>query len=143
MRLDLVYKWLRSVLLADSQLTAIVGTRVYRRRIPGDPKDGSNYPCVVINYVGGPDIKANGNILAMSDARFDVKAVDRGITPAVIDPAADRISAVLDGARGTATGIEVFACTRVDSAIDYFETVAGGENYWHFGHTFRVHARPA
>jgi hypothetical protein len=88
-------QWLTAALLADAQLAAIVGTKVFSGMAPRE----STWPVVVFQFLGGSDTATGAGVnRIMHRGVYMVKGVTEG--PSYGPPLqtiADRIDAVLHG----------------------------------------------
>lgn len=123
----LAEQWLQQVLGADSQLAALVGPRIYTRRVP----QGGTYPAVVYAQLAGVDTTALGMIRALTRTRYAVKAVDQTASIVTLDAIARRVDQLLQGgvaqlANGLQLGcirLSILALDGAEQGIEYRQIV--------------------
>jgi hypothetical protein len=132
-------KWIYATLAADATLTGLVGTRIYRNRVPQDVT--SPYPCVVFAYLSGRDRRGVGTWRAWSNTLYVVRGIDE--TENSLGPlktVADRIDAVLHGASGATSEGTVWAAVR-EEPYSLSEEGPGGRIFEHLGGIYRILAK--
>lgn len=127
-----IAEWLYGRLVADPQLAALVGDRVFSYVAPA----GSTYPLVLFSLQGGHDVSALGAARVMMSCTVLVKAVDKGSTFARLRPIASRLDQLLQGASGQVWSGSVLMCVR-EQPIEYVE-VDDGVEWRHLGGLYRV-----
>lgn len=107
------YDFIYAALAGDATLTPIVGTRIFPEVAP----QGTPYPFIVYQYLGGADLVVLGGVRVETNGVYLVKAVaeTRSYTPLRV--MADRIDTLLHRRKGAA-GVDgqVFSCVR--EAVD-------------------------
>ena len=126
---------LYSVLAADSQLAAIVGTRIYAYVAP----QGAAFPFVVYQNQAGRDVRGVGPLRLMANLLYVVKVVAQTNSFTTLETAANRIDAVLQAASGTPTRGTVIACVR-EQPFALVESLETGQ-YRHLGGIYRLWAK--
>ena len=129
-------RFIATKLLADGQLTAIVGQRVYAYLAPA----GATFPYVVFQLQApSQDVRGVGPVRVMSDLLYAVKVIGKDQAFSALEAAANRITSVLHAASGAVTGGTVVACVR-EYPLSYLE-IDSGVIYRHLGGIFRVYAQ--
>ena len=128
-------QWLYSVLAADSQLAAIVGTRIYAYVAP----QGATMPFVVYQNQAGRDVRGVGPLRLMANMLYVVKVVAQTNTFGTLETAANRIDAVLQAASGSNVRGTVIACVR-EQPFSLVESLETGQ-YRHLGGIYRLWAK--
>ncbi len=129
--------WLYGLLTADTELSALVDSRVYSGAAP----QGAALPYVVISHQSGRDVLGVGTTRIMSHLIYLVKAVGQGQSYVSLEPIADCIDAALHGASGSVAGVdgagaELLACTRA-MTVAYAE-IDEGIQYRHLGGLYEL-----
>lgn len=127
--------WLYSVLAADSQLAATVGTRIYAYIAP----EVAAFPYVVYQNQAGRDVRGVGPLRIMANMLYVVKAVGQTSSFGTLEAAANRIDAVLQAASGTNVRGTVIACVR-EQPFALVESLSAGQ-YRHLGGVYRLWAQ--
>jgi hypothetical protein len=134
-----LFKFLYQRLAADSEVAALVGTRIYREQAP----QGAVFPCVILAFNGGRNRWTIGTCDPLyTEQRVLVKAVTREDGGGF--EAADRIVSAVDAAVTGAFG-RITASGRIwqlkgwypVEPVSYLETT-GGEQYQHVGSVYEV-----
>ena len=128
-------QWLYSVLAADSQLAAIVGTRIYAYVAP----QGATMPFVVYQNQAGRDVRGVGPLRLMANLLYVVKVVAQTNSFATLETAANRIDVVLQAASGTNVRGTVIACVR-EQPFSLVESTNEGQ-FRHLGGIYRLWAK--
>jgi hypothetical protein len=130
--------FLAARLTGDATLDGLLPGGIWRDR----PPQGAAYPFGVWQFQSGTVLRGAGPARLWSDLIYVVKVVAKGpsIAGAPRD-AADRIDALLDLARGSASGGTVVACV-LEGELAYSE-VAAGVVYQHLGGRYRLYAQGA
>lgn len=106
------YRFIRGRIRADAQLLADapggVGGRVY----PEVAREGAAYPHVIIQFLGGDNVRGVGPYIVQNNGLYMVKVVDRTEDYATIEAAAQRIDAVLQAKSGPTTNGYVYSCVQ-------------------------------
>lgn len=127
-----VERWLYQVLTGDTELTNLVGDRIYSTIAPLD----AAFPYVVYQTQAGSDVQGVGTARIMSDLSMVVKGVDQGQSFVNLEAIANRIDAVLHGAQGSGG---VLGCVRVQP-LAYVEIVDSIQ-YRHLGGIYQIYAQ--
>lgn len=132
-----VRRFLDSLLKADAALVALVGQRIYGDSIPGE----TAFPYA---FFGAPepgeDTRGVGAVRILTNATWEIKAVDKAIGWTAVEEVADRLDALVHGAAGAA-GTDGWVLMGVrERPIDYREDAAGVE-YRHLGGLYRLWAQ--
>ena len=129
---------LMAKLKADGTLTTLAPGGVFRDVAP----DSASEPFVIVTLMAHEDApQMHATQEAYQEARYLVKAVASGTSPAAAELAADRIHALLQGGSLTITGFSHMGCWR-EERISYVE--ADGPMRWqHRGGMYVVTACPA
>jgi hypothetical protein len=127
-------KWIYDSLVADSELTAIVSTRVYADRVPPAP----TFPYVLYNLLSAGDIQGVGTRRQASEPLFQVRVVTLGAPDTNARKADYRIDQVLGGALHVLSGDFRFTSWRTDT-IDRAEyDQLANKQYHNLGGIYRV-----
>lgn len=126
--------FLYGLLHGDAQLLTAAPGDVHRDVAP----EGETRIVVVFQYQGGSDARAMGRPLARiwTEVVYLVKAIAREGQHQTLQAAADRIDAVLDGARGTAGTARIYSCVR--DAPFSVPVTEKGITYRQVGGTYRL-----
>lgn len=89
---------LRTALLADTALAALIGTKITR----GMPRQGERKPYVVMHHIGGTELSDHAGREAEGDEHQTTVQFDCiGLNPASSDEVATALRAALESARET------------------------------------------
>jgi hypothetical protein len=127
-----VDRWLYELLSGDQELQSLVGDRVYGYLAP----PGAQFPFVVFTHQGGHDVLGVGPARVMAHLLYQVKAVGKGNSFAPLQPIADRVDALLQGASGSVVDGYVLICVREHPFA--FVEVDNGVEYRHIGGLWRI-----
>lgn len=103
---------------AISGVTALVGARIYKRKLPESP----TMPAIVVQLISGPK---DHHLRGTSGADRSRVQVDAYVSDAVADPGGEcelvgaAIAAALDGKKFSVTGMRVTGALCVDSSGAY------------------------
>lgn len=123
-------------LLADTQLTTLVGQRVFAHPAPPE----TDWPVVTFVPLSGPDTTATGGTRVLTRPLYLVRGIDKGgAYPSAI---ADRIDAVLQAAAGPAGSDAYVAGIVRENAFEWSEEQQGTV-YRHLGGRYRVNIHAA
>lgn len=129
-------RWLNTVLAADTQLAAVVGTRIYADLAP----DGAALPMVVYQMQSSRDLMALGSHRVWANTLYLVRGVAQTIAyGGSLITIADRIDAALHAASGSTVEGVVYECVR-EGEFRLTET-ANGIQYRHLGGLYRILAK--
>ncbi len=132
-----IEQWLYALLSGDSLLSTLVGGRIYSYVAPqGAPPP---WPLVVYSYQGGYDVRGVGPARIMVSAVYQIKAIGQGQSFAPLQPVADRLDALLQGASGSVLDGQVLMCVR-EQPVAYVE-ISAGVPYRHLGGLWRMIAQ--
>lgn len=139
-RPQLTSSWLQSRLVADTALTALVGTRIYKSLAPDELGSGGTLTDV---YVVHDFVTGDFEHIALTSlgaavqavTRRQVKVVGKGRDGLRLLPVVDRIHA-LGGVQGDLSGHH-FSVEEPTALIDYLET-ADGHHWTHLGAQFDI-----
>ncbi len=130
------YQWIYSKLSADSQLAALVGTRIYQRQAD----QGVSYPYVVILKLSGTDSNTISGDRVMANLLFLVKGVTEGNNAGnALESINARIDALLQKSRNQSVSKgQILACTR-ESDFELLENDPKSAKQWlHLGGSYRL-----
>jgi len=130
-----VEQWLYRVLSQDMTLGDMVGGRIYAYVAPQD----APFPFILISHQAGHDVRGVGPARVMVSLVYQVKVVGQGGSFAPLQPIADRIDALLQGASGAVVDGQVLMCVR-EQPVAYVE-VDDGVQYRHLGGLYRIIAQ--
>lgn len=105
------YDFIAATLLADADVIAIIGDRVYQDVAPAS----AIYPFIVIQNQLSDDMLGVGSVRIYTDTIFIVKAVAQVDTYDPLRPLAKAIDVALNGVTGSVLDGTVFACIREES----------------------------
>jgi hypothetical protein len=132
-------KWIRTVLLANVDISNVVGTRIYADRAPGPLV----FPFVLFNYLGGTDVQGLGTNRQQTQPLFQVRIVTDGAPDANARKADKRIDDVLQPTKNSASGDYLFSARR-EQPVDRAEFDRETNHYYHnLGGLYRVWIRRA
>jgi len=115
-------KVVRAHLLADPQVAALVGDRIYYQTRP----DGAEYPCIVLTTISDvPQRDLQGR--AWTETRIQLTVMSQ--TEPGAETVARAVEQSLDGFAGLMAGaLQVIAC-RVDSSRPEYQEASGHTHY--------------
>lgn len=114
---------LRTLALADSTVSGLVGTRMYPLKLPQDP----TYPAVTYTRISGPRLYDHGGETGMAEGRFQIDSWGASYSSA--KSAAAAVREAIEGYRGTTGGTE-FASIFCVNDSDSYEPQEGDEGVW-------------
>lgn len=130
-------RWLNTVLAADTQLAAVVGTRIYSDLAP----QGTALPMVVYQMQSANDLMVLGAVRVWANAVYIVRGVAQSVAyGGTLLTMADRIDAVLHAASGGTVEGVVYECVR-EREFRMTEVGADGRQYRHMGGQYRILAK--
>jgi hypothetical protein len=121
-------------LKADAQLTTMLGGRVYRDRVPA----AATLPAATVGVVAATDFGTLGAVRVVSMVLVDVRVVTSGSSYGPINPAADRVDAVLQNRSGASGGVQIVELRRDQTQL-FIEDEAGAQ-FAHCIQTYRTEA---
>ncbi|HXF08991.1 MAG TPA: DUF3168 domain-containing protein [Candidatus Acidoferrales bacterium] len=130
-----VDQWLYGLLSGDATLNGLVNGRIYGYLAPQD----AALPFVLYSHQSGVDVRGVGPTRIMVGFIYQVKAVGQGPSFAPLQPIADRIDTLLQGASGSVVDGLVLACVR-ESTVAFVE-VESGVQYRHLGGLWHIIAQ--
>ena len=111
---------LRSVLIADSDVTALVGTRIY----PWHRQQGSDFPAITYQLVGTQPVNSVGGYINLTRATMSYESIDTSYADA--KTLAEKVRQALMDYSGTSEGVVISSCQHEgDNAIIEDSEVAG------------------
>ncbi len=127
--------WMTTLLKADAQLAAIVGTRVYNTTRKGA------VPCVLFQLQApGADLMVLGGARVWTPLTYLVRGIaEQESYEGDLATIANRIDAVLHRTSGSNAAGTVFACVRI-RAFQMVEQ-ANGREFRHLGGLYEIKAR--
>ena len=129
--------WLYDVLHDNTDIEALVGTRIYADYAP-DPPSERTYPYILFNYMGGVDIDGLGTARIFAEPLFQVRAVFEGRPDTNARLLEKRIDDVLQVAEYQLSGDWYFTSRR-EQPIDRPETdLQTGTRYHNLGGIYRL-----
>lgn len=129
--------WIYSVLSANSDIAAAVGTRIYSDYVP-EPPANRTYPYILYNFMAGTDVDALGTARLLTMPLFQVRVVTDGRPNAAARKVDKRIDDVLRVAVHQSSG-EFYFTARREQPIDRAELDAStGKQYGNLGGLFRL-----
>jgi hypothetical protein len=115
-------------------VSTLLGSRIYRDQVPA----ASALPAATVGVVSSVDTSTLGGVRVFDVVLIDVRVVTSGASYGPINPAADRVDAVVQGLGGPKNGAEVVKLRR-DQVQAYLET-EGGSQHVHLIQTYRTEA---
>lgn len=129
--------WIYTVLAANVDIAAAVGTRIYADYVP-EPPANRTYPYILFDFIAGTDVDGLGTVRLLSKPLFQVRLVTDGRPTTATRKASKRISDVLGVAVHQLSGDFYFTARR-EQPISRPETDAGtGKKYHNLGGLFRL-----
>jgi hypothetical protein len=121
---------LHAYLAARAGLTGIVGTRIYRDRLPAASKR-TNYPALLFRRVGGPATYYQGGETATGTVRVEFTALAE--TDSEVDRVVEALRDAMSGFRGTfgtgETATTVLLVSRTGDTVDTpYEPIDGTDS---------------
>jgi hypothetical protein len=105
---------IRTALLADGTVTAVVSTRVYFTMLPQEP----TYPAITLQLISGDPHNALNSLPALVWSR--VRANSWGKTFGAANALALQVEAALNGQTATVTGLVIRSCV-ADGMRSFYE----------------------
>lgn len=135
-------KWIYTRLIADAQLTAVVGTKIYID-IPPQTTPPVAPPFVLYSMLSGVPLRTVGRYVVWSDMIWLIYTVDETQSYAgAIKTGADRIDTVLHAQSGTNVDGIVHACVRI-MAYQQQDPIVNGRIVKKLGGQYRIYASTA
>jgi hypothetical protein len=123
-------------LQADANIQALVGQRIY----PGLPPEGAAYPLITITAQRAPVGDWVFQEVAVEDATYLVKAIDRNQSAATVGEVSAAIRTALNLANLTITGYTSLGISWL--ADVHYDELANGLIYQHEGGLYQLMAEP-
>jgi hypothetical protein len=125
-------RWLYQVLTGDTELTGLVGDRVYGSIAPRE----AAFPYVIYQVQAGADVRGVGPARIMTDLVVVVKVVGRAQTFEGLETIANRIDGLLQGVRGSGG---VLGAVRLQplSMVEVTDEI----QYRHLGGIYQIYAQ--
>ena len=124
--------WIFETLKNDAQITAAIGTRIYRDVAP----EAASYPFIVIQPLQAFPVENAYSDVIMDSERWQVKVTDKGTSYAAIRAIASRIRALLHKQRATGIISSTFA-----SRLEYPEISETGAKFSNVVQDFRIYTQ--
>lgn len=112
-------------------VAALLGGRIYRDRVPA----AAILPAATVTLVSATDSPTLGGRRVLQTILVDVRVVGDGSSYRPIDPAADRVDALLQERSAEANGVDVVKLRRVQAQA-FLETDASTKTYAHVIQTY-------
>lgn len=138
--LPAIENWLHDKLIADTEISSVVGESVYKYILPQKPR----YPCVVYSLASDFDFQGLGTVRILTRPLYLVKVVSRGTPTTLVNLCADRVDELIGKAVReilTSTAGDVFALSaRREVAVQFVERdpALEGSFYFHLGGLYRM-----
>lgn len=130
-------KWIYDSLVANAEITAEVGTRIYSDYVPEAPTNRT-FPYVLYDFLGGPDVQGLGVVRQGTKALFQIRVVTEGRPNTASRKVAKRIDDVLRISVYQPSGEFYFTAER-EQPVSRAETdQATGKRYHNLGGLFRI-----
>lgn len=130
-------KWIYDSLSGNSEITAVVSTRIYSDYVP-EPPANRTYPYVLYNFMGGTDIDGLGTFRLATQPLFQIREVIEGRPTTAARKVAKRIDDVLRIAVYQPSG-EFYFTARREQPVNRVEyDSATGKNYTNLGGLYRL-----
>jgi len=125
-------KWIYGSLSGNSEITAVVSTRIYSDYVP-EPVASRVFPYLLYEFLGGPDVQGLGVIRQGTNALFQIRVVTEGRPSTSTRLVAKRIDDVLRIAVYQPSGEFYFTAER-EQPVSRTETDNGtGKRYHNLG----------
>lgn len=125
--------WIYDKLSANSEITAIVGARIFADHYPG----ARTFPYILFNKMDDSDIKGIGRNRLANSALFQVRAVCEGAPNADAKKVGKRIDDILQVQANQLSGEFYFSSERTGE-IDRPEYDSANQRYHNLGGFFRI-----
>jgi len=113
-------------------VATLLSGRIYRDRVPA----AASLPAATVGVVSSTDFGTIGAVRTLDMVLVDVRVVAAGSSYGPINPAADRVDAVLQNRRGTSGGVQIVELRRDQTQL-FIEDEAGAQ-FAHCIQTFRT-----
>lgn len=133
-------RFLRAALRGDATIAGAVGARVYIAIAPPkDPATGAApaFPYLTVWNLARRALIIPGGEAPCGLATYGVKAV--GTSEDALEEIATAITAVLEAATGTESGVHVLSITRDPTGLPQLVEVVDGRRIVHIGDRFLIH----
>jgi hypothetical protein len=128
-------KWIYDSLVANSDITGVVSTRIFSG--VADSFQSPGWPYIIYGFLGGTDIDGLGVNRIFSRPLFQVIVVSNTSPNADVRKVDKRIDDVLGVAVNVASGDYYFSARR-EQPVDRVFTDAAGKNFYSLGGLFRL-----
>jgi hypothetical protein len=115
-------------------VNTLLGGRIYRDQVPA----AATLPAATVGVVSSTDWGTLGAVRVLDVVLIDVRVVGAGASYGPINPAADRIDAVLQNRTGTSGGVWIVELRRDQTQL-FLENDAGAQ-FAHCIQTYRTEA---
>lgn len=115
-------------------VAALLGGRIYRDRVPA----AAPLPAATVGIVSSTDFGTIGAVRTLDMVLIDVRVVASGSSYGPINPAADRVDAVLQNRRGTSGTVQIVELRRDQTQL--YQEDEAGQIFSHIVQTFRTEA---
>lgn len=130
-------KWIYDSLVANTDITAAVSTRVYSDYAPEAPASRV-YAYLLYEFLGGVDVDAIGTTRIFARPLFQIRLVIKGRPTTAQRKAAKRLDDVLQVTQAVVSGEFIFSARR-EQPVNRTETdSATGQQYLNLGGLYRV-----
>lgn len=132
--------WLHDKLANDSEITSVVGGRIYKYALPQSPI----YPLVIYSLASDSDFQGLGTVRILTRPLYLVKVISRGSPSSLVNLAADRIDEIVGKTTKDSfisTAGDMFAVSsRREAAVQFMERdpTVQGTLYFHLGGLYRL-----
>lgn len=130
-------KWIYDSLVGNSEITAVVSTRIFSDYVP-EPPANRTYPYILYEYLGGNDVQGLGVARQGSSALFQIRVVTDGRPVTASRKVDKRIDDVLRITVYQPSGEFYFTAEREQSVNRPETDAATGKRYHNLGGLFRV-----
>lgn len=129
-------RWIYAVLAGDAALASLAPGGVHDGGAPGGP----TYPLIRLRAGPARHVSVVNGVVVMSAITVDVTVVGQTRSSVDLEPAADRVHALLHRQGGAVAGGLVLSCVEV-APLAYPELATGGVSYRHLGGAYQLLAQ--
>lgn len=132
--------WIHDKLASDSEITSVVGGRIYKYALPQSPI----YPLIVYSLASDSDFQGLGTVRIITRPLYLIKVISRGSPSPLVNLAADRIDEIVGKTTKDtfiSTAGDMFAVSsRREAAVQFMERdpQVAGAIYFHLGGLYRL-----